>query len=153
MVGALWRWQDVWHCEICGTNPGRGFGKWRGMWWWVTWGGGFDAGNVEVVVGEIGVGSDGGIAWDGAETTVEVLPRLMKMKFDSGIQEELLFVDVPHEYRQASGHMVLKYGKAIQESVFEQLRVVREGQLRIVFSAEWKVSRRGVRRGGRQGSG
>uniref|UniRef100_A0A7I4D1E1 Transcriptional corepressor SEUSS n=1 Tax=Physcomitrium patens TaxID=3218 RepID=A0A7I4D1E1_PHYPA len=90
--------QDVWHCEICGTNPGRGF-----------------------------------------ETTVEVLPRLMKMKFDSGIQEELLFVDVPHEYRQASGHMVLKYGKAIQESVFEQLRVVREGQLRIVFSAEWKI--------------
>lgn len=74
-----------------------------------------------------------------AETTVEVLPRLFKIKFDSGIQEELLFVDLPHEYRQASGHMVLEYGKAIQESVFEQLRVVREGQLRIVFSSELKV--------------
>jgi len=73
------------------------------------------------------------------ETTVEVLPRLFKIKFDSGILEELLFVDLPHEYRQSSGHMVLEYGKAIQESVFEQLRVVREGQLRVVFSSELKV--------------
>ncbi|XP_073395669.1 uncharacterized protein [Physcomitrium patens] len=90
--------QDMWHCEICGTNPGRGF-----------------------------------------ETSVEVLPRLFKIKFDSGIQEELLFVDMPHECRLASGQTVLEYGKAIQESVFEQLRVVREGQLRIVFSAELKI--------------
>lgn len=49
------------------------------------WGGGFDVGNVEVVVGEIGVGFDGGIVWDGVEMIVEVLLRLMKMKFDSGI--------------------------------------------------------------------
>lgn len=90
--------QDVWHCEICGTKPGRGF-----------------------------------------ETTVEVLPRLCKIKYDSGTLEELLYVDMPREYQVASGHIVLEYGKAIQESVFEQLRVVRDGQLRIVFSSDMKI--------------
>ncbi|KAH9325835.1 hypothetical protein KI387_006013, partial [Taxus chinensis] len=90
--------QDVWHCEICGTKPGRGF-----------------------------------------ETTVEVLPRLCKIKYDSGTLEELLYVDMPREYRIPSGHVVLEYGKAIQESVFEQLRVVRDGQLRIVFSCDLKI--------------
>ncbi|KAH7446597.1 hypothetical protein KP509_01G063700 [Ceratopteris richardii] len=90
--------QDVWHCEICGSRPGRGF-----------------------------------------ETTVEVLPRLCKIKYDSGILDELLFVDMLHEYRLSSGFMVLEYGKAIQESIFEQLRVVREGQLRIIFTPELKI--------------
>ncbi|CAK9262137.1 unnamed protein product [Sphagnum jensenii] len=75
----------------------------------------------------------------GFETTVEVLPRLCKMKYDSGIIEELLFVDLPNEYRLSSGQLVLEYGKAIQESVFEQLRVVRDGQLRIIFSADLKI--------------
>jgi len=90
--------QDVWHCEICGTKPGRGF-----------------------------------------ETTVEVLPRLCKIKYDSGTLEELLYVDMPREYATPSGHIVLEYEKAIQESVFEQLRVVRDGQLRIVFSSDLKI--------------
>jgi hypothetical protein len=73
------------------------------------------------------------------ETTVEVLPRLCKIKYDSGITEELLFVDLPNEYCLSSGQLVLEYGKAIQESVFQQLRVVRDGQLRIIFSADLKV--------------
>lgn len=70
---------------------------------------------------------------------MEVLPRLCKIKYDSGILEELLFVDLPHEYKLSSGLMVLEYGKAIQESVFDALRVVRDGQLRIIFSADLKV--------------
>lgn len=74
-----------------------------------------------------------------AETTVEVLPRLCKIKYDSGTLEELLYVDMPREYQNASGQIVLDYAKAIQESVFEQLRVVRDGQLRIVFSPDLKV--------------
>jgi hypothetical protein len=74
-----------------------------------------------------------------AETTVEVLPRLCKIKYDSGITEELLFVDLPNEYCLSSGQLVLEYGKAIQESVFQQLRVVRDGQLRIIFSADLKI--------------
>uniref|UniRef100_A0A0C9S8D5 TSA: Wollemia nobilis Ref_Wollemi_Transcript_4892_3755 transcribed RNA sequence n=1 Tax=Wollemia nobilis TaxID=56998 RepID=A0A0C9S8D5_9CONI len=75
----------------------------------------------------------------GFETTVEVLPRLCKIKFDSGVVDELLFVDMPQEYRLHSGLMVLEYGKAIQESVYEQLRVVRNGQLRIIFTPDLKI--------------
>ena len=78
------------------------------------------------------------------ETTVEVLPRLCKIKFDSGVIDELLFVDIPREYRLPSGVMVLEYGKAIQESVYEQLRVVRNGQLRIIFTPELKVKFKNV---------
>ncbi|KAK1299919.1 Transcriptional corepressor SEUSS [Acorus calamus] len=75
----------------------------------------------------------------GFETTVEVLPRLCKIKYDSGTLEELLYVDMPREYQNVSGQIVLDYAKAIQESVFEQLRVVRDGQLRIVFSPDLKI--------------
>ncbi|KAJ6733717.1 LIM DOMAIN-BINDING PROTEIN [Salix koriyanagi] len=75
----------------------------------------------------------------GFETTVEVLPRLFKIKYDSGTLEELLYVDMPHEYQNASGQIVLDYAKAIQESVFEHLRVVRNGQLRIIFSPDLKI--------------
>ncbi|CAA2979504.1 Hypothetical predicted protein [Olea europaea subsp. europaea] len=75
----------------------------------------------------------------GFEATVEVLPRLFKIKYESGILEELLYVDMPREYQNLSGQIVLDYSKAIQESVFEQLRVVRDGQLRIVFSPDLKI--------------
>lgn len=75
----------------------------------------------------------------GFEATFEVLPRLFKIKYESGTLEELLYVDMPCEYPVASGQIVLDYAKAIQESVFEQLRVVREGQLRVVFSSDLKI--------------
>uniref|UniRef100_A0A803PS17 Transcriptional regulator SLK2 n=3 Tax=Cannabis sativa TaxID=3483 RepID=A0A803PS17_CANSA len=35
--------------------------------------------------------------------------------------------------------MMLEYGKAVQESVYEQLRVVREGRLRIIFTQDLKI--------------
>ncbi|XP_042423389.1 transcriptional corepressor SEUSS-like [Zingiber officinale] len=76
----------------------------------------------------------------GFETTVEVLPRLFQIKYASGTLEELLYVDMPREYQNASGQIVLDYAKATQESVFEQLRVVRDGQLRIVFNPDLKIS-------------
>lgn len=75
----------------------------------------------------------------GFETTFEVLPRLCKIKYDSGTLEELLYFDMPHEYQDAAGQIVLNFSKAVQESVFEQLRVVRDGQLRIVFSPDLKI--------------
>ena len=74
-----------------------------------------------------------------SEATAEVLPRLFKIKYESGTLEELLYVDMPREYHNSTGQIVLDYAKAIQESVFEQLRVVRDGQLRIVFSPDLKV--------------
>ncbi|XP_073294805.1 transcriptional corepressor SEUSS [Primulina huaijiensis] len=75
----------------------------------------------------------------GFEATAEVLPRLFKIKYESGTLEELLYVDMPREYQNSSGQIVLDYAKAIQESVFEQLRVVRDGQLRIVFTSDLKI--------------
>ena len=76
-----------------------------------------------------------------SETTFEVLPRLCKIKYDSGSLEELLYFDMPHEYQDAAGQIVLEFAKAVQESVFEKLRVVRDGQLRIVFSPDLKVAK------------
>ncbi|XP_034707871.1 probable transcriptional regulator SLK2 isoform X3 [Vitis riparia] len=75
----------------------------------------------------------------GFEAIFEVLPRLIKINFESGVIDELLFVDLPHESRFSSGLMMLEYGKAVQESVYEQLRVVREGQLRIIFTHDLKI--------------
>lgn len=50
-----------------------------------------------------------------------------------------MFLDLPREGRFSSGLMMLEYGKAVQESVHDQLRVVREGQLRIIFTQDLKV--------------
>ncbi|KZV36493.1 hypothetical protein F511_15998 [Dorcoceras hygrometricum] len=75
----------------------------------------------------------------GFEATFEVFPRLNEIKFGSGVIDELLFLDLPRECRFPSGMMMLEYGKAVQESVFEQLRVVREGQLRIMFTPDLKI--------------
>ncbi|KAL3521498.1 hypothetical protein ACH5RR_019647 [Cinchona calisaya] len=75
----------------------------------------------------------------GFEATFEVLPRLNEIKFGSGVVDELLFLDLPREYRFSSGIMMLEYTKAVQESVYEQLRVVREGQLRIFFAPDLKI--------------
>ncbi|KAK3008629.1 hypothetical protein RJ639_013816 [Escallonia herrerae] len=74
-----------------------------------------------------------------SEATFEVLPRLNEIKFGSGVIDELLFLDLPRECRFPSGIMMLEYGKAVQESVYEQLRVVREGQLRIIFTPDLKI--------------
>ncbi|XP_031094814.1 probable transcriptional regulator SLK2 [Ipomoea triloba] len=75
----------------------------------------------------------------GFEATFEVLPRLNEIKFSSGVIDELLFLDMPRECRFPSGVMMLEYGKAVQESVYDQLRVVREGQLRIIFTPDLKI--------------
>ncbi|KAI4351798.1 hypothetical protein L6164_006114 [Bauhinia variegata] len=75
----------------------------------------------------------------GFEATFEVLPRLNEIKFGSGVIDELLFLELPREYRFPSGVMLLEYTKAVQESVYEQLRVVREGHLRIIFTQDLKI--------------
>ncbi|KAD2392927.1 hypothetical protein E3N88_39904 [Mikania micrantha] len=75
----------------------------------------------------------------GFEATFEVLPRLNEIKFNSGVIDELLFLDLPREYRFPTGIMVLEYGHAVQESIYEQLRVVREGQLKVIFTPDLKI--------------
>ncbi|XP_076935634.1 putative transcriptional regulator SLK2 [Bidens hawaiensis] len=75
----------------------------------------------------------------GFEAAFEVIPRLNEIKFGSGVIDELWFLDLPREYRFSSGIMVLEYGKAVQESVYEQLRVVHEGRLKVVFAPDLKI--------------
>ncbi|KAG9140734.1 hypothetical protein Leryth_006914, partial [Lithospermum erythrorhizon] len=75
----------------------------------------------------------------GYEATFEVLARLNEIKFGSGVVDELLYLNLPRECRMPSGMMMLEYEKAVQESVYEQLRVVREGQLRIIFTTDLKI--------------
>ncbi|KAL8160255.1 hypothetical protein V2J09_001792 [Rumex salicifolius] len=75
----------------------------------------------------------------GFEATYEVLPRLNEIKFSSGMVDELLYLDMPRERRSISGIMMLEYGKAVQESVYDQVRIIREGHLRIIFSQDLKI--------------
>ncbi|CAK9256694.1 unnamed protein product [Sphagnum jensenii] len=76
----------------------------------------------------------------GFESSTDVLPRLFKIKYDSGLQDELLFLDLPQEkYVLPSGRMVLEYADAVHESVFRDLRVVRYGRLRVTFSPSFKI--------------
>lgn len=74
------------------------------------------------------------------EANSEALPRLNKITFESGVIDELLYLDLPHERVQFSGLMILEYGKAVHEIVYEQFRVVREGKLRVIFTPDLKVS-------------
>lgn len=68
------------------------------------------------------------------------MPRLNEIKFSSGVIDELMFLDLPRESRFPSGIMVLEYGKVVQETIYEQLRVVRQGQLKVLFTPDLKVS-------------
>ena len=81
-----------------------------------------------------------GFFW--AEASFEVLPRLNKIKFDSGVVDELLFLDMPQEHRLPSGILLLEYAKVTQQTVYDHLRVVREGQLRIKFTPDLKVQQK-----------
>ncbi|KAG5099441.1 hypothetical protein JHK82_044493 [Glycine max] len=67
-----------------------------------------------------------GVVPQAAMATYEVLPRLNEIKFGSGVIDELLFLDLPRETR-------------LEESVYEPLRVVREGQLHIIFTQDLKI--------------
>ncbi|XP_047327152.1 probable transcriptional regulator SLK2 [Impatiens glandulifera] len=75
----------------------------------------------------------------GFEATFEVLPRLNEIKFSSGVIDELLFLDLPREVRYPNGIGMLHYEKAVLESVYEQLRVIRKGQLRVIFTPDLKI--------------
>ncbi|KAG8374857.1 hypothetical protein BUALT_Bualt10G0039200 [Buddleja alternifolia] len=74
----------------------------------------------------------------GLEATFEAIPRLFKIKFESGMLDEILFLELPRACKIPSG-LVLEYQKAVQESVYENFRVVHEGKLRIVFRHDLKI--------------
>ncbi|EFJ24092.1 hypothetical protein SELMODRAFT_442531 [Selaginella moellendorffii] len=60
----------------------------------------------------------------GFEAGVDVLPRLFKIKFDSGLLEELFFLELPDErYALSSGFAVFEYARAVHESSFPEVRI------------------------------
>ncbi|XP_015057068.1 transcriptional corepressor SEUSS-like [Solanum pennellii] len=75
----------------------------------------------------------------GFEISAEVLPRLCKNKYDTGMLDELLYMDKPEERYTLCGHIVLNYPKVTEHTVYKTGRVVREGRLRIVFSSDLKI--------------
>lgn len=68
-----------------------------------------------------------------------MFPRLFKIMFDSGMVDEIFFLELPRACRLSSGLLMLEYGNAVQESVYKNFRVVREGKLRILFQHDLKV--------------
>uniref|UniRef100_A0A0C9QW91 TSA: Wollemia nobilis Ref_Wollemi_Transcript_4428_3641 transcribed RNA sequence n=1 Tax=Wollemia nobilis TaxID=56998 RepID=A0A0C9QW91_9CONI len=76
----------------------------------------------------------------GFEYSTDVLPRLFKIKYDSGLLDELLCVDLPEEsYILPQGKLVLVFLRAVHESIFPELRVVRYGKLRVTFGNNLKI--------------
>ncbi|KAE8792177.1 putative transcriptional regulator SLK3 [Hordeum vulgare] len=75
----------------------------------------------------------------GYEATHEILPRLCQIRFDHGVVDEYLFLDVPNEFRLPNGLLLLEHTKVVQKSIYDHLHVTHEGQLRIIFTPELKI--------------
>ncbi|MCO5613148.1 hypothetical protein L7F22_067424 [Adiantum nelumboides] len=76
----------------------------------------------------------------GFESSTDVLPRLFKIKYASGLEDELLFLDIAEgRYMLPNGKLVLEFPRAVHESKFPELRVVRYGRLRVTFSSSFKI--------------
>ncbi|CAL9104488.1 unnamed protein product, partial [Musa textilis] len=75
----------------------------------------------------------------GFEVTFGILPRFFQIKFESGLVDENLFLGKPHECHLSKGFIVMEYDKVALESVYEHLRIVREGILRVIFTPELKI--------------
>eukprot|EP00898_Chlorokybus_atmophyticus_P000965 jgi/Chlat1/186/Chrsp1S03261 len=73
------------------------------------------------------------------ETHVDVLPRLFKVKYDSGVREEIMFLEMCNEIIPRPGVLALECQRVVMESVLDSLRVVRYGQLRVFFTMQLKI--------------
>mmetsp|Transcript_13200 Transcript_13200/g.31252 ORF Transcript_13200/g.31252 Transcript_13200/m.31252 type:complete len:564 (+) Transcript_13200:192-1883(+) len=72
-------------------------------------------------------------------SSVEALPRLFQVKYESGLMEELLFLGQPQELYLPNGHIIVLFESLMEEAVFEELRVIRVGKLRILFNSMMKM--------------
>ncbi|VAI71199.1 unnamed protein product [Triticum turgidum subsp. durum] len=73
------------------------------------------------------------------KATSEILPRLCQIRFDHGVKDEYLFLDMPNEFRLPNGLLLLEHAKVVQKSIYEHQHVTHEGQLRIIFTPELKI--------------
>ncbi|XP_021753779.1 probable transcriptional regulator SLK2 [Chenopodium quinoa] len=84
-------------------------------------------------------GSNAANAGKGFETSYELLPRMSQVYFKSCVEDELLYLDSPVETILPSGSMMLTFNKAVQQSIYKNIHVAHQGQLRIVFTPELKI--------------
>ncbi|CAH9144365.1 unnamed protein product [Cuscuta epithymum] len=75
----------------------------------------------------------------GFEVIYEALPSLFKAKFESGMVDEIMFLGLPEEHIFPSGLIMLEYGRVVQESIYENFRIVHEGKLRVIFRDDLKI--------------
>lgn len=73
------------------------------------------------------------------EAPLEVLPRLFHLKYDSGLKEELLYLSDPQEIEVPGGRHMLTSTLAVEESVFETLRIKRYGRLMVLLTPAMKI--------------
>ncbi|XP_074337998.1 transcriptional corepressor SEUSS-like [Apium graveolens] len=76
----------------------------------------------------------------GYEVTAETLPALSKIGFETGILKEFFSFDMPSEHQTLSGEIVVHSYNAPVEAVYQNLRVVHDGQLCVVFTPDLKIS-------------
>ncbi|KAL9246758.1 hypothetical protein vseg_020253 [Gypsophila vaccaria] len=76
----------------------------------------------------------------GLVETYDVLPRLHHLYFNSsGVVDEIMFLDYPTEKRLPNGSLMLRYGKAVKESIYKHCHVVHEGTLQVVFTPQLQI--------------
>ncbi|XP_074321808.1 putative transcriptional regulator SLK2 [Silene latifolia] len=72
--------------------------------------------------------------------TYDALPRLNQLYFSSGdVVDELLYLEVLKEKTLPDGSLMLRFGKAVQTSIYAHCRVVHEGQLQVIFTPQLKI--------------
>ncbi|XP_021735684.1 probable transcriptional regulator SLK2 [Chenopodium quinoa] len=84
-------------------------------------------------------GSNAANAGKGFETSYELLPRMSQVYFKNCVEDELLYLNSPVETILPSGSMMLTFNKAVQQSIYKNIHVAHQGQLRIVFTPELKI--------------
>ncbi|KAG8383819.1 hypothetical protein BUALT_Bualt04G0053500 [Buddleja alternifolia] len=70
----------------------------------------------------------------GFEINEDVLPEVHKRKYDLGVLDERLHVDTPPKEEYASGHIILHFSKAREETQYQHATIARYGHLRLLFS-------------------
>ncbi|KAI3444611.1 hypothetical protein Pfo_001276 [Paulownia fortunei] len=73
------------------------------------------------------------------EANTKLLPQVLRSKFESGLVDEFLHLDVPEGKILPNGNILLKYEKAVRQMDYRQFTVVYEGKLRLTFTKDVKI--------------
>eukprot|EP00357_Protocruzia_adherens_P018823 CAMPEP_0114994474 /NCGR_PEP_ID=MMETSP0216-20121206/13157_1 /TAXON_ID=223996 /ORGANISM="Protocruzia adherens, Strain Boccale" /LENGTH=217 /DNA_ID=CAMNT_0002358335 /DNA_START=41 /DNA_END=694 /DNA_ORIENTATION=+ len=73
------------------------------------------------------------------EPCLEALPRIFAVKFESGVQKELLNILNPREYILDDGRFFLECEEASIVSTIDNMLVINRGTLRVIFGQDLKI--------------